>query len=54
MYTLQQCVRPLTNTELKAVSFVDLVENKIKINGRTVKAVFRNGQIFVHPKAKTI
>ena len=51
---LEACTRPLTGSEIKAISFVDAVENKIKINGRAIDAVFRGGQILVHPKAVTI
>lgn len=51
---LNACTRPLTGSEIKAVEFVDAPENRIKINGHWITAVFRNKQCLVHPKAVTI
>lgn len=48
------CIRPLTGSELNAVEFIDFADNKVKINGHRITAVFRNGQILVHPQAVTI
>lgn len=51
---LLACTRPLTGVELDAVEFVDFADNKVKINGHRITAVFRNGQILVQPEAVTI
>lgn len=52
--SLNSCTRPLTGTELQAVEFIDGPDNRVKIGGHWVRAVFRGGQILVHPKAVTI
>jgi hypothetical protein len=51
---LKNCIRPLTDTELKAVEFVDFVDNKITINKKRIYAVFRDGKILVDPRVETI
>ena len=51
---LLACTRPLTGDELNAVEFVDAPDNRIKINGHWITAVFVNKQCLVHPEAVTI
>lgn len=54
MNKLNLCTRPLTCTEIKAIEFIDGADNRIKINGHWITAVFRNKKCFVNPKAVTI
>ena len=52
---LEKCVRPLTDTEVKAIKFVSGPDQRVVFkNGNRVTAVFRGGKAFVHPKAITI
>lgn len=54
MNKLNLCTRPLTCTEIKAIEFIDGADNRIKINGHWITAVFRDKKCFVNPKAVTI